>query len=388
MRDESLPLKIIKYLLKLLEFFIMLIRDLLTSINNLTKAKSLLQLREKSITSLKEFVDLLDVLGSEDDIPIRALFVGFSAESIHADRATLYSYEDETKTLYTVLTMRYKDGRLIPYDYYSETKDLVIKPGEDSCGYSIISKKPVLIITSNSTEKIYKGILDKKIKMKINSIIDVPLITENKIVGVLEIANSIDNRVLNEIDLYTVSIIARLATISMEKAKLYEWSIKDNLTHLFNYHYLQVSLEKEISRAKRYPKDVSMIMLDIDNFKKINDNYGHQAGNMVLTGISEIIRNSIRNNIDIPVRYGGDEFLIILPETDIKGAESVAKRLLSLIREKEFKYQKDNIKATVSIGITSARKGEIIKKDAIIKRADKAMYEAKKKGKNRIEIWT
>ncbi len=350
---------------------------------SLFQAKKLLKEREHSIVALKEYAELIDVLGGEEEVAVQSVFLGFSAESIGADRATMYFYDNDSQSLFPNVTMVYKKRKLVPYDYYTELKDISIKIGKDVCGIAVKEKRPIFI-ESASNDKRYKGIVDKKIKMKINSIIAIPLLLDNNIFGVIEVANSIDNRYLTQIDFYVVSIIAQLTMTAMEKAKLYNWSITDNLTQLYNYHFLQVSLDKELTRAKRYSQNVGLLLLDIDNFKKINDTYGHLIGNTVLKGIASIIKNEIRQDIDLPVRYGGDEFLILLPETDLKGARAVAKRILKKVQEKKFKTGEKYISATVSIGVTTAKKNQVINKTKLIKKADDALYLAKQHGKNRI----
>ncbi len=351
----------------------------------ISSPRKLLKVPEKSIVLLEEYTNLIDTLGGHDEAIIRAMFLGFAAESVEANRVTYYFYDEINETLFPNVTMVYKNNKLIPYDYYSDLKDIAIKIGNDACG-SAVKIKDHVFIENTSTNKQYKGYVDKKIKLKTHSIIDIPLIIDDKILGVIEVANAGRNRHLNRIDYSVISIITRITLITMEKTKLYGWSVTDNLTQLFNFQYLQISMEKELMRAKRYPKNVGVIMLDIDNFKEINDTYGHDAGNVVLKGIADIIRDEIRN-VDMPVRYGGDEFLLLLPETNIKGTEIVANRILEKVNMERFIIENNkSIHATISLGLTSARKHKVLNKDKLIKKADKVLYVAKNKGKNRISI--
>lgn len=347
----------------------------------------LLEAREHSIATLEEYIKLIDMLGGQDETLIRSMFLGFSAESIGASRVTFYFYDNEKKLLYPNVTMVYKNMRLLPYDYYSELKDVFIKEGKDICGHAALNMQP-LFIGKVSRDKRYIGYVDKIVKLKTHSIMAIPLIIDNNILGIIEVASAGKERSLTMIDFYVVSIITHITLITMEKAKLYNWSVTDNLTQLFNYQYLQISMEKELMRAKRYPKDVGVVILDIDNFKKINDTYGHLFGNIVLKGIADIIQKTVRKKIDMPVRYGGDEFLLLLPETDIAGALILAKRLLEEVQSKKFiaEDHKTAVFTTLSIGVTAAKKNQILNKDKLIKKADEALYKAKKAGKNRIII--
>ncbi len=357
--------------------------NMIKEIISLFNSKKLLKEREHSIIALNEYAELIGMLGGEDEIAIQSMFLGFSAESIGATRVTFYFYDSEKKLLFPNVTMVYKNKKLIPYDYYTELKNVSIKEGKDICGLAVKTKKPIFVenILNNSN---YKGYVDKKIKLKINSIMAFPLITDNNVFGVIEVANSERERNLTIIDFYVVSIITKFTMTAMEKVKLYNWAITDNLTQLYNYHFLQISLDKELTRAKRYPHDVGILLIDIDNFKNINDTYGHPFGNIVLKGIAKIINKSIRKNIDLPVRYGGDEFLVLLPETNLNGAKALAKRILEKVRAKKFKIEQNEVTATISIGVTAARKKQIVDKYKLIKKADEALYQAKRRGKNRI----
>ncbi|MBN1897235.1 MAG: GGDEF domain-containing protein [Spirochaetes bacterium] len=344
----------------------------------------MLERREHSLRALKEYTELIDFLGSGGDIALRSMFLGFSAEAIGASRVTFYFHDEENDLLFPNVTMVYKKGKLVPYDYYTELKDVVIKSGEDICGMVIKNKEP-LFLDHLQDSKDYKGYVDRKIKLKVNSVMALPLMASNNIIGIVELANSSDNRKLSEIDFYVVSIICHLTMSAMEKVKLYNWSITDNLTKLYNYHYLQVALEKELTRVKRYPKDLGVILIDVDNFKNINDSYGHPFGNRVLKGIADIIMESIRKDVDLPVRYGGDEFLILLPETNFGGAKLIAKRIMQKLKPVTFKFRSQHfVKPTVSIGLTAAKKDDPINQGKLIKKADDALYMAKKRGKNRI----
>lgn len=157
----------------------------------------------------------------------------------------------------------------------------------------------------------------------------------------------------------------------------------DDLTGLYNRRALLEKLEEEIKRAKRYNSKLSLLLCDLDYFKEVNDSFGHDVGDKVLQIIANLIHKSLRD-IDILGRYGGDEFLIILPETSIKGAKHIAKRILYIINKQKININNfKNIKTTMSIGITEFNPyKEDIK--SFIKRADNALYMAKDKGRNRV----
>ncbi len=176
--------------------------------------------------------------------------------------------------------------------------------------------------------------------------------------------------------------------LELQKAndKLRELATKDGLTGLYNHRYFQEALDKEINRALRYDKPLTLILLDIDFFKKINDQYGHPVGDNVLKYISAIMQKAMRET-DLVARYGGEEFAAILPETDLKGSAVMAERLRRAVEAAEFPADGLKIKATISIGVTSfhttsGKEG----KAAFINAADKALYHSKESGRNKTSV--
>jgi two-component system cell cycle response regulator len=156
-------------------------------------------------------------------------------------------------------------------------------------------------------------------------------------------------------------------------------AVKDPLTDIFNRRQFNVDLQREVERSSRYGRKLSVVMLDIDRFKHVNDVYGHQAGDVVLQEIARLAEQHIRK-IDIFARYGGEEFCILMPETDISGAVNLAEKLRQIIEGYEFPQAKH---ITASLGVSEYSRGEDVYD--FIKRADDALYNAKKKGRNRVE---
>ncbi|MGB9736303.1 MAG: diguanylate cyclase [bacterium] len=168
--------------------------------------------------------------------------------------------------------------------------------------------------------------------------------------------------------------------------KLETLSNTDPLTDLYNRRYFFSILEKEFERSKRYNRALSLLIIDIDFFKSVNDECGHLTGDKVLTIVARILKTNLRK-IDICARYGGEEFVILLPETDINGAMSVANRSLADIREQDLSDICSKIKTiTISIGIACLPDNDIKNIDAFIKYADQALYTAKKQGRNRVVV--
>ena len=198
-----------------------------------------------------------------------------------------------------------------------------------------------------------------------------------------------DGKVSHVIE-YTRDITERKKTEDEKRRlidKLEHLSKTDGLTGMINRRALTDSLAYEIDRAKRYHSELALILCDVDNFKAINDTYGHDAGDRTLQALSATLKTLLRK-IDIAGRYGGDEFMLILPETTVSGAESLAEKLLSAVRDTELRLPDGkHIRLSMSIGIAGLeadREGENI--DSFVKRADDAMYAAKQGGKDRVSI--
>lgn len=193
----------------------------------------------------------------------------------------------------------------------------------------------------------------------------------------------------SELEAYrqNLEVIVEKRTSQLKKAleKVEQLSLTDYLTGCFNRQYLHKNLDNELKRSKRYQKCLSIAICDIDHFKLINDKYGHQCGDHVLSEFAGIIRPNIRDGIDTLVRYGGEEFLLLLPETDLSGALLIADRLRRRIEETPIVWEETAIRITASFGIAAYDYGgshQITNSDDLIMIADKNLYQAKANGRN------
>lgn len=189
---------------------------------------------------------------------------------------------------------------------------------------------------------------------------------------------------------WMTSTLALQTAIDIRRVTLLEQeSITDSLTGLYNRRYLDRRLEEELDRAKRYALPLSILLVDIDHFKTVNDTYGHQAGDLVLGYLGKLVLNAVRTS-DIAARYGGEELLVIAPNTPILPAGALAERLRQHIESHELVLtsepgKRQTIRITVSIGvaITSHRINETKK---LVQEADAALYRAKREGRNRVVV--
>ena len=220
------------------------------------------------------------------------------------------------------------------------------------------------------------------------SVFVLPLVYERDVLGMVVLMFEKTNTLgTHEIEL--LEVLGNQAATSIANAKLYEeierLAVTDGLTGLFNHRHFQETLAQEFNRIERFSEPISLLIIDIDHFKKINDTYGHPVGDAVLKKVSGIIRKTIRN-IDIPARYGGEEFAVILLGTDTNGALKMAERLRKSIADAKFSSEQNAFSVTVSIGISTHAR-EMRKKEDLVEQADKALYHAKRTGRNRSVKW-
>ncbi|HOV13633.1 MAG TPA: GGDEF domain-containing protein [Spirochaetota bacterium] len=213
----------------------------------------------------------------------------------------------------------------------------------------------------------------------------IPLKSDKGILGVfLQGKKGNGNLYSLEDNQFCINVIS-FAAISIENANLYRQATVDRMTKLYTHHQFQKHLEEEIKKGQRYDNKFSLLMFDIDHFKKFNDTYGHLQGDIIIKEISSIFTKSVRD-VDYPSRYGGEEFIAILPETDITHAAKVAERLRRTVEEYEFSGEGGPFKATISLGVAEFDKLKIKYNVDIIEAVDNALYYSKQNGRNRVSM--
>lgn len=165
---------------------------------------------------------------------------------------------------------------------------------------------------------------------------------------------------------------------------LKDLSNTDPLTHLHNRRYLMEALEREFQRASRKRDGLSLVLLDIDHFKKVNDTYGHQEGDNVLVAVASLMQKMVRR-YDVAARYGGEEFVVVLPETSLHPALQFAERCRVAVQDISFAGALKGLTITVSLGVASYPSGKVDCVDSLFRQADEALYRAKQGGRNRVE---
>jgi len=270
---------------------------------------------------------------------------------------------------------------------------------ESIINYSIRTSETIVL---NDAEK--EGIFTKDPyiqRFKPKSILCSPLIKQGKLIGLLYLENNLAKNAFSPEKVQVLNLLTAQIAISIENATLYnnlelkvndrtkeledankrleELSIIDDLTQMHNRRYINRKLEEEVERSKRYCNQLSLAFFDIDHFKMVNDNYGHQKGDEILVAVAEKIK-SIERKTDHSSRFGGEEFMLVLPETSVEDARVVCERIRSQIETEVSKKQ--GVDITISAGVTSFNNQENLQQ--LIERADVLLYRAKDEGRNRI----
>ena len=239
-------------------------------------------------------------------------------------------------------------------------------------------KKPII----KKSQRAFAG------NYKTNNCAIAPLICQDRVVGVLNLADKIENGSFDSEDIALIELFSQLVGASIGNIKLFEkiqrQATTDGLTSLANHKTFYEILERELWRSRRYGGQISLIMIDIDNLKKINDTYGHRAGDKVIREVSRKIKDCIRQ-IDTAARYGGDEFAVILPNTSLTDAVVVAERMVDEVADSPTTWKKEQIALSISVGL--GRYDADTNPQDITSGSDRALYTAKQEGKNTVRIF-
>jgi diguanylate cyclase (GGDEF)-like protein len=219
--------------------------------------------------------------------------------------------------------------------------------------------------------------------------IAVPIFSKERMRGVVSVYRRDADRPFSKDDVETVQFLAQQSGVAVENVLLHEeaqrLSITDGLTGVWNRRYFSIQFRQVLATSKRFERQFSLLMIDLDHFKAVNDEHGHQRGDAVLTELTQRAQRALRE-VDTIARYGGEEFVVLLTETDVVGGETTARKILDAIRNEPFTVSGDHsLKITASIGVASfPRHGTTL--TSLVDAADRALYKAKSLGRDRVVV--
>ncbi|HET6371105.1 MAG TPA: sensor domain-containing diguanylate cyclase, partial [Nitrospiria bacterium] len=305
-----------------------------------------------------------------------------STEFLQAEQGSLMVLEEENNVL-SIRAIKGLNKTLVEM--------LRIHPGEGISGRVYESGLPMLVQDITSDQRVSQP---PRSRYKTGSFISAPLKLHNRTIGVINVADKTTGSPFSDGDLELLTAIGSYASVAIERSSYYQKteelrkiSITDHLTGLLNRRYFQERLIEEVERSRRHRLPVSLMIIDVDDFKKINDSLGHPAGDEILKILTHSIRSYIRA-IDVAARYGGEEFTIILPQTTKQDAAVIAERICKGIERNEA-FQ-ERFKGwgllTVSIGL-AAYPDDASNIEEMVRHADEALYSAKSRGKNKVVLY-
>ena len=346
-------------------------------------------LRTKDYYADLEYKDLLFLLELSENIAairnpmtILRLIVKKMSDIVDLTRCSIVSINERAEVFVKASNDMHKDHEIkLDLDRYPEIR-------------KSMESKQAVIVNDVKSDPLMDPVRQYVRDLDYNSIVVIPIVKKESVIGTffLRTSSPLRDGITQRIR-KLCQLVANISANALENAILFEsmrtaqeyfeeMSIRDSLTKIYNHRYFYNRLEEEFSRATRYGTPLSLVFMDIDNFKQVNDTYGHTSGDKVLLEIGRLMKSVARES-DIAARYGGEEFALLLPNTTAAGAMDVGNRLCATIRG----YQFDNLggqRITISAGISTYSAGNLTSYDLLVKLADQAMYLAKKQGKDRV----
>lgn len=298
----------------------------------------------------------------------------------------------------TIAIVEAEKGFIMLYNENTESLYIEVAQGMDDLNNSLNQNNKKVLSGENIQNQVFKtlqpvivneksALLALGLEKDIYSIICVPLICNNEAIGVIYVSNKQTNSKFSLVDLDLLSILAGNVSSVVDQGRLYKKSVTDFLTSLYSRSYFESKMIAELKRSTRFDHSLSVLMLDIDCFKKVNDTYGHSVGDDVIKMVAEHITSNVRVGVDLAARYGGDEFSIMLPETPLDGAIVVGDRILESIEASIMETKGFKLKLTVSIGVASNQENNVTDYKELLNFADEALYNSKKNGRNKISAY-
>lgn len=264
----------------------------------------------------------------------------------------------------------------------SDFGNLSFSAEETMAGAAVRERKMIYIENHITDSRVPHHSVHRRGSEKPLQIVALPLLAKGNEIGAVVLEHPREKQTPVRVEEVLLMTLANHAAAALENARLYEMAVEDGLTKVFVNRYFQFRLAEEVEHVKRYKSHLSLVLVDLDHFKSINDNYGHQVGDKILIATAQMMKKTFRSS-DVVCRYGGDEFAIILPRTDGEEAVPIAERLRHEVEKLDFPVDpKIVLRVTLSVGVSSWQ--QPMDREALIKAADHALYAAKTGGRNRV----
>ncbi len=357
------------------------------------KFKTLFKNLDRSVKIVNEFSEFLKLLDLREVNILRAMMVRFMIEATNSDVGGLIYVGSDGSFRFSDV-FHYKSNRVVDKDF----SPVIGKVDENTPEYKMIEitmKRGVPTLFSE--DEVKDSILAKICGIKPFSAVFIPVVVDDVIVYIVELIKTkkgknclgfFDN------DIYSLSIISNIASAIFTNAELFSKAIHDSLTGLYNVHYFKNLVYEEMNKVKKFGTKFSLAVIDLDHFKHVNDTYGHSVGDEALKFFASVLKQEIKRSSDIIARYGGDEFIVAFPSTDLKDAYNVCLKVKEKLNSEVFKVNdKISLTLTPSIGIADVRVSDIESSSniemfrRIFVRADTALYNSKKTGRNRVTVY-
>ncbi|MEO0226249.1 MAG: diguanylate cyclase [candidate division WOR-3 bacterium] len=345
----------------------------------LENLKTVAQLRQR-VNELKVLNEIAKALNSSlDPKEIFNIIIKKTADLVKAEAWSVLLVDENTGELVFEAAAGEAADRL---------KGMRIKIGQGVAGWVAQRGIPLIVPDVSKDPRFFPGI-DRQTKFKTKSILCVPLKSREKVIGIVEVINKIGAENFDQDDLNIFETMIEHATIALQNASLYRqiehMTVIDDLTKLYNARFCNLYLDRLFIQKGDANQPISLIFLDIDHFKYVNDNFGHLVGSETLKVVGDRIRNSIRKD-DVCIRFGGDEYIVILPRTTKKAALVIAETIRQEICKKEFfATDKKTFNLTITLGLATYPE-DARDKQELIRMADQAMYEGKETGRNKVVV--
>lgn len=338
---------------------------------------------QKSLHNISILYNISQAVNFIDDLKrLLQIIISKALIMLDAEKGSLMLYDYSINALQVRIVSGLNDKKLEEAINNGAVQCAKIGIGEGIAGTVFLERKPIITNLGSADPRF----ITKEVLSNTKSLLCVPLVAKGEVIGVINITNKKHNKLFNQKDLEFIESLANQAAIAIDNAKLYELATKDGMTKLYIYRHFYTLLENELRRCSRYNRNLSLLMMDIDNFKSVNDTYGHLIGDMILKRLAAVLQETVRK-VDIPARYGGEEFVVILPETSKDNAVTIAERIRKNISEiKVNANETTTISPTVSIGIAQYSTDGHEPKE-LINAADTALYHSKHNGKNTVSLY-